>query len=105
MYVDSYWTVIWGWTRIQAAEGNILSMNENNESRGRRKTPTYTRKISYVEGLRHYAASRKVAGSRPDEVIEFFFSIYLILPAALGPGVYSTSNRNEYQKQKNVSGK
>jgi hypothetical protein len=31
----------------------------------------------------------------------FFFFIYLILPAALGPGVYSTSNRNEYQKQKN----
>jgi hypothetical protein len=29
----------------------------------------------------------------------------LILPAALGPGVYSASNRNEYQKQKNnVSG-
>jgi hypothetical protein len=37
---------------------------------------------------------------------EFFFVlIYLILPAALGPGVYSASNRNEYQKQKNkVSG-
>jgi hypothetical protein len=32
-------------------------------------------------------------------------SIYLILPAILGPGVYSASNRNEYQKQKNnVSG-
>jgi hypothetical protein len=32
-------------------------------------------------------------------------SIYLILSAALGPGVYSASNRNEYQKQKNnVSG-
>jgi hypothetical protein len=29
------------------------------------------------------------------------FSIYLILPAALGPGVYSASNRNEYQKQRN----
>jgi hypothetical protein len=29
--------------------------------------------------------------------------MYLILPAALGSGVYSTSNRNEYQKQKNVS--
>jgi hypothetical protein len=29
------------------------------------------------------------------------FSIYLILPAALGPGDYSASNRNEYQKQKN----
>jgi hypothetical protein len=28
-------------------------------------------------------------------------SIYLSLPAALGPGVYSTSYRNEYQKQKN----
>jgi hypothetical protein len=26
-----------------------------------------------------------------------FFSVYLILPAALAPGVYSTSNRNEYQ--------
>jgi hypothetical protein len=36
---------------------------------------------------------------------ELIFSIYLILPAALGPGVYSASNRNEYQKQKNsVSG-
>jgi hypothetical protein len=33
------------------------------------------------------------------------FSIYLILLAALGPGVYSDPNRNEYQKQKNnVSG-
>jgi hypothetical protein len=32
---------------------------------------------------------------------ERFLSIYLILLAALGPGVYSTSNRNEYQKHKN----
>jgi hypothetical protein len=32
---------------------------------------------------------------------EWFLSIYLILPAALGPGVYSVSNRNEYQKHKN----
>jgi hypothetical protein len=31
------------------------------------------------------------------------FSIYVILPAALGSGVYSASNRNEYQEQKNVS--
>jgi hypothetical protein len=45
-----------------------------------------------------------VADSRPDEVNEFV-SIYLILPAAQGPGVYSASNRNEYQKQKiNASG-
>jgi hypothetical protein len=34
------------------------------------------------------------------------FLNYLILPAALGPGVHSACNRNEYQKQKNnnVSG-
>jgi hypothetical protein len=29
------------------------------------------------------------------------FSIDLILPAVLGPGVYSASNRNEYQKERN----
>jgi hypothetical protein len=34
-------------------------------------------------------------------VIELF-SIYLILPAALGPGIYSASNINEYQKQKEI---
>jgi hypothetical protein len=39
--------------------------------------------------------SRKVAGSKPDEV-DAFFSIYLILLAALGPGVYSASDINEY---------
>jgi hypothetical protein len=34
-----------------------------------------------------------------------FLLKYLILPAALGPGVQPASNRNEYQKQKNnVSG-
>jgi hypothetical protein len=31
--------------------------------------------------------------------------IYLIIPATLGPGVYSASNRSECQKRKiNVSG-
>jgi hypothetical protein len=50
------------------------------------------------------ATNRKVTASRPNEVNEFF-SIYLILPAALGPGVYLASNRNEYQKNtNNVSG-
>jgi hypothetical protein len=34
---------------------------------------------------------------------ELCLSVYLILPAALGPGVYAATNRNEYQKQKNVS--
>jgi hypothetical protein len=39
-------------------------------------------------------------GFNADEDIGF--SIYLSLPAALGPGVYSVSyrNRNEYPKQK-----
>jgi hypothetical protein len=33
------------------------------------------------------------------------FSIYIILDSAQGPGVYSTCNRNEFQKQKmNISG-
>jgi hypothetical protein len=36
--------------------------------------------------------SRKAALSRPDKVTEFL-SIYLIIPAALGHGVYSASNR------------
>jgi hypothetical protein len=48
--------------------------------------------------LRHCATSRKVKCSRPDEAIE----IFNLLAAALGPGVYSTSYRNEYQKQKNI---
>jgi hypothetical protein len=30
-----------------------------------------------------------------------YFSIYIILPAALGPAVHLSSNRKEYQKQKN----
>jgi hypothetical protein len=32
--------------------------------------------------------------------VKEFFSIYLILSVALGPGVYSASSINEYQKQK-----
>jgi hypothetical protein len=44
--------------------------------------------------MRLRSASRKVTGSRPDEVNGFFFSIYLILPAAIDPGAYSASNRN-----------
>jgi hypothetical protein len=46
----------------------------------------------------------KVEGSKPNELNEFF-SIYVILPATSGPGVYAIFNRNEYQKhKKNVSG-
>jgi hypothetical protein len=34
---------------------------------------------------------------------EWMFSIYWILPVSLCPGIHSASNRNEYQKQINVS--
>jgi hypothetical protein len=48
--------------------------------------------------------SGSCSGSGPDEENEFF-SVYLILPGALGSGVYSSTNRNYYQKQRNnVSG-
>jgi hypothetical protein len=50
-----------------------------------------------VAWLRHYAASRKVVGLRPDEVNDFFqFTQSFLLHC--GPGVHSASNRNEYQK-------
>jgi hypothetical protein len=50
-----------------------------------------------LQWLWRCATSRNVSGSTPDEVNEFF-SIFLILPAALGPRVYSASNTNEYHK-------
>jgi hypothetical protein len=51
--------------------------------------------------LRYYAIKCSEFESRWGN----FFSIYLILPAALDPGVHSASIKNEYQKQKNnVSG-
>jgi hypothetical protein len=49
--------------------------------------------------LRHCASSRKVVGSRSDEV-NAFLSIYLTFPAELGPGVQSASSSNEYHEQK-----
>jgi hypothetical protein len=47
-------------------------------------TNLYSEAREFLSFLRHYATSRKVAESNPDEV-DFFFSIYLILPAALWP--------------------
>jgi hypothetical protein len=46
------------------------------------------------EGARYWALCYK------PEDRESMFSIYLIPPAALDHGVYSASNRNEYQKRK-----
>jgi hypothetical protein len=54
--------------------------------------------------LRHYATSRKLEVSRPDQVIEFF-PIYLILSAALGSEGLSGYNINENQEEKeHISG-
>jgi hypothetical protein len=53
--------------------------------------------VSGYKALLCCATSWKVADSRPNEVNDFF-SMYLTLPAALGPEVYSASNRNEYRK-------
>jgi hypothetical protein len=50
------------------------------------------------DAMMYYATRRKIEGSSPDEVNDFF-SIHLILPAVLGPGVYSASNRKKYQKK------
>jgi hypothetical protein len=43
----------------------------------------------------HYVRSRKVTGLKPDEV---YFSIYLILPAALWPWGLLSLQQNEYQE-------
>jgi hypothetical protein len=37
-----------------------------------------------------------------DVTIKAYSTRYLILPIALGPGVYSSSDRNEYQKHKKL---
>jgi hypothetical protein len=46
----------------------------------------------------------KTLGYKPEgrgfrDPMRWNFKIYLILPAALGTGVYSASNRNQYRKQ------
>jgi hypothetical protein len=47
--------------------------------------------------LRHYASNQKVAGSIPDEIVGFS-QFTLSFQQNSGPGVYSVSNRNEYQQ-------
>jgi hypothetical protein len=54
-----------------------------------------------VKALCHKPESRGFETRR----CELIFLIYLIIPAALGPGVNSACNRNKYKKQEiNVSG-
>jgi hypothetical protein len=50
------------------------------------------------------ALGYKPEGGQVRDPIRRNFKMYLIIPAALGPGVYSVYNRNEYRKHKrNVS--
>jgi hypothetical protein len=63
-------------------------------------TEVCTTRHAVPQWLRHKATSRKVAGSRPDELNYFVFKFTKILSPALGPAVHSASNRNEYQEQK-----
>jgi hypothetical protein len=66
-------------------------------------THTHTLGHALAYRIRLHATSRKVAGSRPIGVNKC--SISVIIHSAQGLGVYSTFNRNEYQKQKiNVCG-
>jgi hypothetical protein len=48
-----------------------------------------------LDKVRHYTASRKIAGSSPDEVA---FLNWSNPSGRTGPGVDSASNRNEYQE-------
>jgi hypothetical protein len=57
------------------------------------------RLMAVVVNALYYKSEGRLVESRWGEL---FVSVYLILPAALGHGVYSASNRNEYQKQKAV---
>jgi hypothetical protein len=47
------------------------------------------------------SGGRSVGVVRSRTLATEFSSVHLILPAALGPGVHSACNKNEYQKLKN----
>ena len=53
--------------------------------------------VTAVAKLRCCATNRKVAGSTPAGVSGFFIDIKSFR-SHYGPGVYSASNRNEYQE-------
>jgi hypothetical protein len=68
----------------------------------RARTHARTPERSVASSIRPYATSLKVSWSRPCEMNKY--SIYVILHSVQGPGVYSTCNWNEYQKEEsNVS--
>jgi hypothetical protein len=66
-------------------------------------THTHTHTHTEAQRIRLYYTSRKVVGSGPFAMNKF--SIKTILHSVQGPRVYSTCDRNKFQKQKiNVAG-
>jgi hypothetical protein len=58
-----------------------------------------------LKGTRVSTTFQKASSTEMEEECKQLYVIYLIFPAVLGSGVYSASNRIEYQKHKNnVSG-
>jgi len=57
----------------------------------------FTLETAVAQWLRYCATNRKIAGSIPAGVSVFFFDIKSFR-SRYGPGVDSSSNRNEYQE-------
>jgi hypothetical protein len=53
--------------------------------------------MDILGGARGSVVVKALCYKRDREPMRRIFKFTLILPAALGPGVYSASNRNEYQ--------
>jgi hypothetical protein len=113
------------YTSVASVSVSFKLMHPTESSLGGQRQPAIHRaaptgRLAYIsESKGHLAATAwREAGTRGSAVVkalcyktedrgfetrwrERIFSMYLILKAALGPGVHSASNRNEYQKQKN----
>jgi len=73
---------------------HLLVIVQNNK---KIKKSTFCRWTAVAQWLRCCSTNRKVAGSTPASVIGFLIDIKSFL-SHYGPGVDSTSNRNEYQE-------
>jgi hypothetical protein len=90
MLLGSLW-VKFKWTWVRPAK--VREENENEHSSAFVIFTLFTFNFRLHYWLRHYATSRKVAGSIPDEVNGF-----LNWPNPSSSAVDSASNRNEYQE-------